>query len=152
MSKTPAEQLSIAISIASKGHEGVLDKGGSPYILHPLHVMNAVAHLGYLCMAAGVLHDTIEDTDTTAQNLRDAGLEENVVMTVLAVSRPNGVLYDDFIKAIGATPGIVGTWARAIKLADIEHNSTVTRLKGVAKKDFDRLQKYVYAYQYLKEV
>lgn len=135
--------LAKAIAIASKAHVGQLDKGGKPYILHPLWVMDKVRHLGEDYMIVAVLHDVVEDTSVTILDLTDAGFK-NVHLDALRLLDFRGQDYMTRIKDIAHNK-----IARAVKLRDIEHNSKITRLKDVRKKDFDRLQKYSIAYKYL---
>ena len=139
--------LAKAIQIAAEAHLNQTDKGGKPYILHPLWVMNAVRHLGEDYMIVAVLHDVIEDSEyptETYNNLVKKGFNQNVMYALGLLTHNPDVPYDDYIKAI-ATDSI----AKAVKLRDLEHNTKITRLKGLRKKDFDRIEKYHRAYTYL---
>lgn len=140
--------LSIAILIASQAFENKYDKGGHPYILHCLWVMNKVKHLGEVAMICAVLHDVVEDCEKegyTMSFLEEKGFSSEVrVILELLTHRKLLTSYQDYIKAIAVHPV-----AKAIKLADLEHNSSITRLKGLRKKDFDRIERYHIAYQYL---
>jgi (p)ppGpp synthase/HD superfamily hydrolase len=139
--------LAKAIQIAAEAHLNQTDKGGKPYILHPLWVMNAVRHLGEDYMIVAVLHDVVEDSDNpteTYYNLVKKGFNQNVMYALSLLTHNSDVPYDDYIKAI-ATDSI----AKAVKLRDLEHNTKITRLKGLRKKDFDRIEKYHRAYTYL---
>jgi (p)ppGpp synthase/HD superfamily hydrolase len=128
-------KLGLAISIAAKAFENKLDKGGKPYILHCLWVMNKVRHLGEEVMIAAVLHDIIEDTDEKSEInytfalLSEMGFSEKVIRLLHLLTHTEGTPYDDYIKAIS-----VDKEATEIKKADLEHNSNITRLKGVRKK------------------
>ena len=135
--------LAKAIQIAATAHLNQVDKRGKPYILHPLWVMNKVRHLGEDYMIVAVLHDVLEDSDWTINRLIQEGFSLSIVASLDLLDFRNKD-YDQRIKQISFDPK-----ARAVKLADIEHNSTVTRLKGLTKKDFDRLEKYLKAYVYL---
>ena len=142
--------LGRAIEIAVTAHAGQVDKGGRPYILHPLWVMDRVRHLGDDYMIVAVLHDVVEDsenpTETYVQIIKE-GFNQNVMHALALVSHDKeGQSYDDYIKAIATNP-----IAKAVKLRDLEHNTKVTRLKGLRKKDFDRLEKYHRAYTYLMD-
>lgn len=137
--------LSKAIAITSAAFVGKNDKGGQPYILHCLYVMDKVKHLGNEVMCAAVMHDLIEDTDCTFDELRQEGFTQEVITILELLTHRKETDYMDYIKAISVHPS-----ATAIKLADLEHNSKITRLKGLRKKDFDRLEKYIKAYTYLK--
>ena len=141
--KQGRNDLAFAISLAAVKHIGQSDKGGNPYILHPLWVMNNVRHLGKNAMIVGILHDVVEDTTTTLDELRKHFDTE--VIDALALLDMRGVDYQERIKLI-----YHNKLARAIKLADIEHNSRITRLKGINAKDYARFEKYSIAYLYLK--
>lgn len=139
--------LAKAIRVAAMAHEEQVDKGGKPYILHPLWVMDRVRHLGEDYMIVAVLHDVIEDTNTKWDDLIRAGFNQNVIHALMLLCHDKDkVSYEDYIKAIAQDP-----IAKAVKLRDLEHNTKVTRLKGLRKKDFDRLEKYHKAYTYLKD-
>ena len=136
--------LGRAIEIAATAHSGQVDKGGKPYILHPLWVMDKVRHLGEDYMIVAVLHDVMEDSNWTFEALIKEGFNQNVMYALSLLTHDKNTTYDDYIKAISTD-----TIARAVKLKDLEHNTKVTRLKGLRKKDFDRIEKYHRAYTYL---
>ncbi len=137
--------LGRAIEIAATAHAGQVDKGGKPYILHPLWVMDMVSHLGEDYMIVAVLHDVVEDSDWTIDMLIKEGFSLSIVASLDLLDFRNKD-YDQRIRQISSDPK-----AKAVKLADIEHNTKVTRLKGLRKKDFDRLEKYHRAYTYLMD-
>jgi len=139
--------LTKAIKIAATAFENDYDKGGVPYIMHLLYVMHKVKHLGEVAMICAVLHDLPEDKSKkgyTIQYLREQGFSEEVLYILQLLTHDPQVPYMDYIKLLASDP-----IAKAIKKADLEHNSKVSRLKGLRKKDFDRLEKYCIAYQYL---
>ena len=141
--------LAKAIQIASTVHLNQVDKGGKPYILHPLWVMDKVRHLGEDYMIVAVLHDVLEDSETTYGEMYDMlveqGFKENIMYALALLTHDNDQqTYDDYIRGISTNP-----IAKAVKLRDLEHNSRITRIKGLRKKDFDRLEKYHRAYTYL---
>lgn len=138
--------LGRAIEIAASAHAGQLDKGGNPYILHPLWVMDKVRHLGEDYMIAAVLHDVVEDSDWTLEMLEKEGFNINVRVALYALTHSKDLDYDTYIKNIALNP-----IAKEVKLRDLEHNTKITRLKGLRKKDFDRIEKYHRAYVYLKD-
>ena len=137
--------LSTAIKITSEAFEGKFDKGGVPYIMHCLHVMNAVKHLGYKTMMIAVMHDLIEDTEYTLSDLVTIGFHEHVVNGVYMMTHEPNESYDRYIEHIGDVSMVI-----PIKMADLRHNSDITRLKDVREKDFARLTKYAKAYKYLE--
>jgi (p)ppGpp synthase/HD superfamily hydrolase len=137
------EKLALAISITAKAFEEVLDKGGNPYILHCLRVMNNVQ--GDECVkCASVMHDLIEDTDWTFEQLTALGFSDKTLGLLHLLTHQRETSYDDYIKAIS-----VSKEATEIKIRDLEDNSNITRIKGARKKDFDRIEKYHRAYIYL---
>ena len=137
------EKLALAISITAKAFEDVLDKGGHPYILHCLRVMNNVQ--GDECVkCASVMHDLIEDTDWTFEQLTALGFSDKTIGLLYLLTHKRETSYDDYIKAIS-----VSKEATEIKKKDLEDNCNLTRIKGLRKKDFDRVEKYHRAYIYL---
>lgn len=136
--------LSKAIRIAAQAFEGKYDKGGNPYILHCLHVMNAVKDYGEEYMIVAVLHDLLEDTDWTSKMLLDEGFTSDIIFAIEALTHGKET-YEQYIERIAFFKIPI-----VVKMADLRHNSDITRLKGLAEKDFKRLEKYAKAYDYLK--
>ena len=93
-----------------------------------------------------MLHDTIEDTEVTAEYLLMEGFSRNIVDAILSVTRNKNESYEDFIKRSRLNP--IG---RQVKLHDLEDNMDITRLNELTEKDICRLNKYLKAYKYLKE-
>lgn len=112
-----------ACRLAAKAHECQVDKAGAPYILHPLAVAQALTEHGEQAQIAGVLHDVIEDTGITADDLLAAGVEPSTVDAILAVTRRQGEEYADFVRRAAAHP-----LGRLVKRADVLHNSSPERL------------------------
>ena len=137
-------KLGLAISIAAKAFEGKTDKGGKPYILHCLRVMNSVNQKDEDLMIAAILHDIVEDTDYTFSDLTVLGFSDRVIGILHLLTHQKSTPYDEYIKAIS-----VSADATAIKLADLRDNSDITRIKGLRKKDIDRIEKYHKSYIYL---
>ena len=124
-----------ALHRALNAYAGKTDKGGKAYILHPLRLMSKLDDPISQCVA--LLHDVIEDSPTTADDLRQDGFPESVVDAVVALTRLEGETYEAFIERL-----LVNPLARKIKLLDIEDNMNLLRLKSVSPKDFDRIAKY----------
>jgi len=139
--------LDKAIRINAVAFEGKHDKGGVPYIMHCLHVMNGVKHLGQQAMVAAVSHDLIEDTDWTAEQLSEEGFDDFTIQLIVVLTHVDGEEYMEYISRISICP-----IARAIKMADLRHNSDINRMKGLRQKDKDRLEKYHHAYAYLRDI
>lgn len=134
--------LEVAIQKALTGHYGQVDKGGAPYFLHPLRVMMKMKD--YPRMAAAVLHDLVEDTFTTLDDLRRLGMPEEVVEAVDALTKRKGEDYEDYLKRVEANE-----IARDVKLADLQDNMRLDRLLAVTEKDLKRVAKYKIAYNRL---
>ena len=146
MASNDSVMLAKAIAITSKAFEHRFDKGGKPYILHCLYVMGKMPVNDPELQQIAVMHDLVEDTGWTLDDLRKEGFSERVVAGVGIMTHNHEVPYDDYIHLIATNKD-----ARLVKLADLEHNSIIFRMKGLRKKDFDRLEKYHRAYAYLSE-
>jgi hypothetical protein len=141
-------QLGNAIRLAATLFEQHLDKAGKPYILHCLRVMNGVGDDPEVQVIA-VLHDVIEDFSELwdIESLRDElKLTHRQIMALSYLTHDLTIPYDDYIKNIATNLD-----AKRVKIADLIDNSNITRLKGLRKKDFDRLEKYHRAFVYLSE-
>ena len=142
--------LSKAISLASQSFEGRKDKGGRPYILHCLRVMNDVDQNDEELMIIAVLHDLVEDLPEkfTFFDLQSKyGFSDRIIRALQLLTHNKSVPYMDYIKAIALNKD-----AREVKLADLKDNSNITRLKGLTKKDLDRMEKYHMSFTYLSKV
>ena len=124
-----------AIEIAATAHAGQKGKNGEAYILHPLRVMMAVGSESE--RMAAVLHDVVEDTSVTLDDLRAAGFAEEVVRAVDLLTKREGESREEAARRAVADP-----IARAVKLADVSDNMDLTRLPRITKKDRDRLAEY----------
>lgn len=134
--------LDRAIALASEKFIGVQDKSAKPYILHCLEVMNNVKKYNDVeLQIAAVLHDIVEDTDITFDNLEELGYSPRVIKIIKHVTREDCVSYDDEIARICNDQDSI-----KVKMADLEHNSSILRLKGIRQKDLERIQKYHRAY------
>ncbi len=140
------QMLSVAIRLAADNFAMELDKGGKPYIMHCLHVMHNVDQSDPEMMCIAVLHDIIEDTNVTPEYLSNMGMSEGVVRGVERMTHLEGETYDDYIGKVSQSLSTI-----IIKMADIQHNTDVTRLKEVRAKDLARIEKYHRAYLILKE-
>lgn len=138
--------LSEAILISCQGHYGQYDKGGNPYILHPMQVMRSLQFLGdFEVMAMAILHDVIEDTDMTYEELRKRGMTERVIDGVRRLTKVPGESQDEYLEKVkGSRDSIM------VKMADLRHNSDLTRMRGVSEKDFKRVAKYMRMYDELE--
>ena len=135
--------LEDAIAIAAKSHKGQTDKAGACYILHPLRLMMRMKTEAEMMTA--ILHDVVEDSnDWTIEKLRDAGFPEEVLEAVEGVTNREGESYEQFIERAGQNP-----IARQVKIADLEDNMNIHRIKEIKPKDLVRLEKYHKSWQKL---
>lgn len=143
--------LGKAISLAAQAFENAKDKGGQPYILHCLRVMDNLHTDDKELKCIAILHDVPEDdprgAEVVLRELRLLGFSERVVKALDLLTHRKEIPYDDYIKAIS-----FNTDATKVKLADLKDNSDITRLKGLSKKDFDRMEKYHKSYVYLSKI
>ncbi len=134
-----------AILLAAQTHRGQVDKVGQPYILHLLRVMLSVETEQEQMVA--VLHDLVEDTSYTLDDLRALGYSEAVVEALDCVTRRPEETYEEFILRASANP-----LARRVKLADLEDNMDIRRLPVVSEKDQERLNRYIAAWRQIKAI
>lgn len=134
--------LSKAVILATEAHDGQLDKGGQPYILHALRVMLAVS--GEHEQQAAVLHDLVEDTGWSLNEIRRLGLHERVVNAVDCLTRRRDQSYDDYIRQCK-----VNQVARRVKIADLNDNLDESRIPNPTEHDRRRWDKYRKALQEL---
>ena len=143
--------LGKAISLAAQTFENIKDKGGQPYILHCLRVMNNLHTDDEELKIIAILHDVPEDDgrnpDVVLRELSMLGFSDRVIKALDLLTHRRGVSYDNYIKAISLNPD-----ATKVKLADLKDNSDITRLKGLSKKDFDRMEKYHRSFVYLSKI
>ena len=123
-----------AMRIAYDAHHGQVDKGGDPYIFHPFHLAEQMQDETSTCVA--LLHDVVEDTDVTLEDLQREFPHE-VTEAVRLLTHAEGVPYLDYVAAIAGNPV-----AKAVKLADLAHNSDETRMNtsGVTEEKKAQLQ------------
>ena len=138
-------KLAFAIAIAAEQFKNTFDKSGQPYMLHCIRVMNSVNQNDSELMQIAILHDVPEDTEIKLEHLRSYGFSDRVLEAVKLLTHDDPNLsYDDYIKRIGTNKD-----ATAVKIADLIDNSNITRLKGLRKKDLERMEKYHRSFIYL---
>lgn len=130
-----------AMNIAYNAHMGQVDKVGVPYIFHPIHLAEGMDSEYSCCVA--LLHDVVEDTDVTLDELRK-DFPNEVVEAVRLLTYDSSVPYMDYVKQIKENE-----LARRVKIADLCHNSDSTRLEVVTDIDLERMEKYRKALEYL---
>ena len=139
------KQLAAAIQIAVNAHAAQFDKGGKPYILHPLHLMNQLLFDPELA-AIAVLHDVVEDSNITFETLKQAGMSDRVIAALRLLTHQPKQSYDDYVQQICPNYDAI-----RVKRKDLEHNSDITRLRGIEQKDLIRMQKYHKAFIQLSD-
>ena len=127
-----------AMRIAYDAHAGQFDKGGVPYVFHPLHVAEQMTNEKSCC--AALLHDVMEDTDITAEQLRVMGIPIDVMFALQLLTHDPDVDYMDYVRSLKSN-----AIAREVKLADLEHNSDLFRFDHVTGEDMERNRKYAQA-------
>jgi len=145
---TTQEQLARAIQLAATVHLNQVDKSGNPYILHPLHLMHKLLFDLQLATIA-VLHDIIEDSiePISIESLKAEGFSDRVLFAIDVLTHKNQDEYlTVYIKNICTNYDAI-----RVKRKDLEHNSDITRLKGISAKDLKRIEKYHKAFIILGE-
>ena len=138
-------ELHIALDIATKAHAGQVDKAGHPYITHPVTIAAMVDETEEKVVA--LLHDVVEDTAWTIEDLRQAGFSESTLDAVQAITKVEGESYDNYLVRVAENP-IAG----AVKIADMTHNSDLSRILNPTEKDLERIEKYKASIERLKEM
>lgn len=131
------EMLSKMLVLATVSHRDQFDKGGAPYILHPLKVMY------YLksddeelnCIALG--HDIVEDCGVTYAELYEVSFSKRVVEGIRCLTKVPGETHAEYMAKVKSNPDAI-----RVKMCDLRHNSDIRRLKGVTAKDIARIEKY----------
>lgn len=143
------KMLARAIMLSAYHHVEQFDKGGAPYILHPLRVMenskkySSDIEVQIIC----VLHDIIEDTSVTEAELHTLGFSERVVNGVVAMSKVKGQSREQYELQV-----MMNADAVICKMSDLEDNSSLDRLIGITDKDNNRLLKYASLYYRLSRI
>ncbi|MGI6212451.1 MAG: GTP pyrophosphokinase [Anaerovoracaceae bacterium] len=131
-----------AMQVMVEKHRGQLDRSGLPYMFHPWHVAESMTD--EISASVALLHDVLEDTDCTEDELRADGFPDEVILPLLLLTRRKGADYYDYIENLA--PDSV---ARRVKLSDLHHNSDTGRLDKVTEEDRVRLDKYKRCIDYL---
>ena len=132
------------MKLCFRAHKEQTDKSGIPYVFHPIHLAEQMGDEDTAVVA--LLHDVVEDTDYTLEDLRAMGFNQNVIEAIRLMTHAEGVPYLDYVAKIKENP-----IARAVKLADLAHNSDLTRLDIVDEKALARVEKYARARKLLEE-
>ena len=127
--------LQRALEIAVGAHKGQKEKDGSPYVLHPIRLMLSLDSND--ARIAALLHDVVEDTPVTIDELHSEGFSGTVLEAVGLLTHLDHDDYDTYVEKLSRNPV-----ARQVKLADLTDNMNIKRLPDVREKDLQRLSKY----------
>lgn len=132
-----------AMILCFDAHKDQKDKSGLPYVFHPFHLAEQM-ETEETCVVA-LLHDVIEDTDITLEEIREMGFGDSVTEALALLTHDSSVEYMDYVSEIKKNP-----LAKTVKLADLCHNSDLTRLDTVDEKALARNKKYKEAIAFLE--
>lgn len=138
---TPKTKAALKLCFAA--HKEQTDKSGMPYVFHPFHLAEQMETEETTIVA--LLHDVVEDTDYTIEDLTAMGFENAVTDALTLLTHDDAVEYMDYVRLIKDNP-----IAKAVKLADLKHNSDLTRLDVVDEKALARREKYLKAMELLE--
>ncbi len=133
-----------AMIICFEKHKNQTDKCGIPYPFHPFHVAESMTDEYSTCVA--LLHDIIEDTDMTSEELLHLGFPQEVVDAILLMTHKDDIPYLEYVKNLKQN-----SIAKAVKLADLKHNSDLTRISVITENDLERNKKYQEAIKILED-
>ncbi len=136
------DKTKLAMKIAYNAHQNQFDKCGVPYIFHPLHLAEQMQTEE--TVIAALLHDVVEDTYVTFDELSSKGFSDNIIDALRLLTHDKSVDYFEYISLIKDNP-----IAAPVKLADLRHNSDLSRLDKVTPKDIARKEKYEKAIEML---
>lgn len=128
-------QIELAEIIATEAHIGQVDKGGNPYICHPATVASLVETQDEKIVAW--LHDIVEDTTVTLEDLRKFGFTDEIIDAVNAITRRQGESRKDYLNRVKQNPIAI-----QVKIADLKHNSDISRIPNPTSKDYERVKRY----------
>lgn len=129
------EQTKKALLLCFTAHRDQMDKSGMPYVFHPFHLAEQMQDEETTVTA--LLHDVVEDTDYTLQDLQEMGFSPAVLEALALLTHDDAVPYMEYVFALKKNP-----IAKAVKLADLRHNSDLTRLDCIDDAARRRVEKY----------
>lgn len=132
-----------ALELCFAAHRDQKDKSGMPYVFHPFHLAEQMKDEDTTIVA--LLHDVVEDSEYTLDDLKKMGFGDRVISAIELMTHDDGVPYMEYVEAISSNP-----IARAVKLADLRHNSDMTRLDNITERDLSRQKKYLEAIRILE--
>ena len=133
-----------ALKLCFEVHSNQIDKSGMPYVYHPFHLAEQMTDEATTVVA--LLHDVLEDSDLLIDDLSKMGLSKEMLEAIILLTHDKAVTYMEYIHKIAENP-----IARTVKLADLRHNSDLTRLDVVTDSDISRCKRYQKAINFLEE-
>ncbi len=133
-----------ALGLCFEAHKEQVDKSGLPYVFHPFHLAEQMETEETTIVA--LLHDIVEDTPYTISDLESEGFDKAVLDAIALMTHEDGVDYMDYVAKIKENP-----IAKAVKLADLRHNSDLTRLDTIDEKALKRRENYLKAIELLQK-
>ena len=133
-----------ALKICFNAHINQVDKTGVPYVFHPFHLAEQMDDENSVCVA--LLHDVVEDTSITFDELIKEGFNQDIISALKLLTHIDDTPYMDYVKVIKNNP-----LAKKVKLADLKHNSDLTRLDLTVDKIPPKYELYKEAIKYLEE-
>lgn len=133
-----------AMKLCFQAHKDQTDKSGIPYVFHPIHLAEQMLDEDTTVVA--LLHDVVEDTEYTIEDLAAMGFNDRVISAIKLMTHADDVPYMDYVAKIKENPV-----AKAVKLADLAHNSDITRLDVIDDKSLERVEKYRKAIRLLND-
>ena len=127
-----------ALKLSFEAHKNQIDKSGMPYVYHPFHLAEQMQTEEETIVA--LLHDVIEDTDYTIDDIKASGFSDQVIEALMLMTHDESVPYMDYVKTIKNN-----SIATEVKLADLKHNSDLSRFDKIDEKAIKRVQKYAEA-------
>ena len=137
------DQTRRAMKLCFEAHRDQTDRSGLPYVFHPFHLAEQMPD--EVTTVAALLHDVVEDTEYTLEDLRAMGFPAAAIEAVALLTHDDAEPYLDYVARVKQNPV-----AAAVKLADLRHNSDLTRLERVGPKDLERAEKYRRAIELLQ--
>ncbi len=133
-----------ALKLCFEAHKEQIDKSGMPYVFHPFHLAEQMKTEETTVVA--LLHDLVEDTDYTIEDLTSMGFSKTITDAIALMTHADDMDYMEYVRKIKNNP-----IAKTVKLADLKHNSDLTRLDVVDEKALSRKEKYLKAIKLLEE-
>ena len=133
----------LARNIAEEAHKGQFDKGGKPYINHPVAVADLLESTEHKIVA--LLHDILEDTEVTAEQLKTYGFTDRIIKSIRMLTKDDSTGYEEYLQYIKTD---YNAWM--VKMADLKHNMDISRIPEPTEKDFERIEKYKKALEFLE--